>query len=72
MPDDRQQQPRTRLATPRVAIVAAGFILVWALSIGMAQEPDAASATAELEAVFAEDRFPSATTCAPCHAEIYR
>ena len=27
---------------------------------------------ADHEALFAEDRFPSATTCAPCHAEIYR
>ena len=27
---------------------------------------------AEHEALFAEDRFPSASTCAPCHAEIYR
>ena len=34
-----------------------------------AQQPDGAE---NHEALFAEDRFPSATTCAPCHEDIYR
>jgi hypothetical protein len=36
------------------------------------QEPAQAGADQAHTDLFAEDRYPSATTCAPCHAEIYR
>ena len=41
----------------------------------VAAEPAASGqppAVGDHRALLAEDRFPSATTCAPCHAEIYR
>ena len=61
--------------SPGAAIVVATGLLVASMTIVGAsaplQEPDPA-VDDDHDALFAEDRFPSATTCAPCHADIYR
>ena len=57
------------------AILCAAGTLVASVMIVAAEEPVASGEGAILqdhEALFVEDRFPSATTCAPCHADIYR
>lgn len=63
-----------RPTKPNMAIGLMGAIMVvLALATGNAQQPAAQpGAATEVRALFAEDRFPSATTCAACHAEIYR
>ncbi len=58
----------------RVAIVVVGLVMV-AVSAGKAQQATVAPQTPGQDAhqnLFAENRFPSATTCATCHADIYR
>ena len=58
---------------PGGAIVVAVFALACSLvAVGAQEQQDRQTAAEETDAIFAEDRFPSATTCAPCHAEIYR
>ena len=58
-----------------LAILCAAGVLV-ASMIGVAVERAAVPALPQVPdehaELFAEDRFPSATTCAPCHADIYR
>ena len=56
-----------------VTMVAAGA-LVLSMTMVTAEELPSGQpgGAAEHEALFAEDRFPSATTCAPCHEDIYR
>jgi hypothetical protein len=57
-----------------MALMVAAVLLGWSFTVvgaaeGPVQEPDGAAGHEDL---FAEDRFPSATTCAACHADIYR
>ena len=64
---------RFNIASAAVSAGAAGLLA--ASTIVAAEEPPPSGqsvADDTHEALFAEDRFPSATTCAPCHAEIYR
>ena len=65
---------RRWFAAPGALITVFAGALVASMTMVAAQEapqPQPAG-DADHEALFAEDRFPSATTCAPCHAEIYR
>ncbi|HUG89813.1 MAG TPA: multiheme c-type cytochrome [Planctomycetaceae bacterium] len=61
----------------RVAVVVLGLMLA-AVIVGRAQQPPGQppgqpqTAGDVHKALFAENRFPSATTCAPCHEDIYR
>ncbi len=62
-------------AGPWALILGAAGVLAASMAVLGAETP-AASRQAETAvdhaALFAEDRFPSATTCAPCHEDIYR
>ena len=62
-------------AGPWALILGATGVLAATMAVVGAETP-AASGQAETApdhaALFAEDRFPSATTCAPCHEDIYR
>ena len=51
-----------------VVMLAVSFAAVGAT----AQPPQQPDGFEDHEAVFAEDRYPSATSCAPCHEDIYR
>ena len=70
-PGERKGTSRAPLA----AMLGAAGVLV-ASMLGVAEEQEPAPAVGQVAdehaALFAEDRFPSATTCAPCHADIYR
>ena len=67
----RRWRPRTR---PWAAMALAAGALAASMIIVAAAEPPLPQAAGDAahEALFAEGRFPSATTCAPCHADIYR
>ena len=60
-------------AKPGTVLWVAALMLGVSFVVGAeerpAQQPDGGD---DHEALFAEDRFPSASTCAPCHADIYR
>ena len=63
-----------RPSAPVAALAAAAVMLGLSFAVvgaeeRLAQQPDGLE---DHEAVFAEDRYPSATTCAPCHEDIYR
>ena len=63
-----------RPSVPVVALAAAAVMLGLSFAVvgaeeRPAQQPDGVE---DHEAVFAENRYPSATTCAPCHEDIYR
>ena len=63
------------LGTPRAVVTVAAGALAASMTMVAAEElprPAQAAGDANHAALFAEDRFPSATTCAPCHADIYR
>lgn len=54
-------------------LAAAGVMLGLSFSVVGAQEPTQPQESGEDHAaLFADDRFPSATACAPCHEDIYR
>ena len=67
---------------PVVMLAVASLMVVCSWAVLGAVEPLAAApppaaqepldGVEDHEALFAEDRFPSATTCAPCHEDIYR
>ena len=65
---------RRRRAQPWAVIT----IAIGALAVSMAEvaaeesPPSQSDADVAHDTLFAEDRFPSATTCAACHSEIYR
>ena len=65
-------------AAPWILMVCAGGVLVASMVTVGAEAPEAPgeagqeAAAPDHAALFAEDRFPSATTCAPCHEDIYR
>ena len=64
-----------RRSAPFVGISCAAVMLGASIIVVGAEEPGTsrqAEIADEHEALFAEDRFPSATTCAPCHEDIYR
>ena len=63
-----------RPTAPGVLLSVAALVLGWTCTSAGAREQPAQPApeTDEHEALFAEERFPSATTCAPCHEDIYR
>lgn len=65
-----------RWRPPGLGMVLAVAVLMLGLSfavVGAAEQPVQPPDGAEdHEALIAEDRFPSATTCAPCHEDIYR
>ena len=64
-------RPAFVFALAATGSVALGFIVP--SGVGVAQEGQVVEdAAAEHEALFAESRFPSASTCAPCHEDIYR
>src|SRR5712692_1726918 len=68
------QRTKPRLARVRVYVgigLAAVALMMSFRAVALGQQRPS-SAAQELSAVNAESRFPSATTCAPCHAEIYR
>ena len=63
-----------RPSVPVAALAAAAVMLGLSFAVvgaeeRPAQQPDGVE---DHEAVFAENRYPSATTCAPCHEDIYR
>ncbi len=60
--------------SPWPAITIAAGMLATASSVvsTAAPRPQQPDVTEDHAALFAEDRFPSATTCAPCHADVYR
>ena len=68
------RRPARRSAAPLAALVCAAGALAVSMIVAVAAEQPASSPQMpdEHAALFAEDRFPSATTCAPCHADIYR
>ena len=72
----RTTEWKTRFfAAPLTGILCAAVALGASMIVVGAEEPSASlqpEIAAAHEALFAEDRFPSATTCAPCHADIYR
>ena len=54
-------------------LAAAGVMLGLSFSVVGAQGPTQPPESGEDHAaLFADDRFPSATACAPCHEDIYR
>ena len=58
-----------------LVICGAAVMLAASMIVQGAEEPRAlrqVEIADEHESLFAEDRFPSATTCAPCHEDIYR
>ena len=59
---------------PRMALAFATLMLGLSFAVvGAAEQPaQPPDGVEDHEALFAEDRFPSATTCAPCHEDIYR
>ena len=63
-----------RLTAPGTALAVAAVLLGLAFGVVGAEERPAPQpdGVEDHEAVFAEDRYPSATTCAPCHEDIYR
>ena len=63
------------LGTPRALVTVAAGALAASITMVAAEElppPAQPAGDPDHAALFAEERFPSATTCAPCHAEIYR
>ena len=75
-PVDRSTERKGRgYATPLAGILYAAVVLGASMIVVGAEEPTATrqqEIAGEHEALFAEGRFPSATTCAPCHEDIYR
>ena len=75
-PAGRSRERKGRAyATPLAGILYAAVVLGALMIVVGAEETTAArqqEIADEHEALFAEDRFPSATTCAPCHEDIYR
>lgn len=65
---------RSRGAGPWALMLCAGGVLAASMAAAGAETPAARQpkTAADHAALFAEDRFPSATTCAPCHEDIYR
>ena len=58
---------------PRMALTFAVLMLGLSFAVvGAEEQPVQPPDGVQHEALFAEDRFPSATTCAPCHEDIYR
>jgi hypothetical protein len=55
-----------------VVVLAAVWLLGSIVVVSARGQAPQQGAVQQHEALFAENRFPSATTCAPCHAEIYR
>ncbi len=63
------------LGTPRALVTVAAGALAASITMVAAEElppPAQPAGDPDHAALFAEERFPSATTCAACHAEIYR